>query len=137
MDLRAFSQEKLWEALQREGYKERGFRTVRRWVEDGVAPTPEAERVIRKILGITKEAAPSVTRRLLEGIIALENRADLSPEERAQAAQDADAFERLAQVSDRQLAKRLEASQRTRSSRAKGPTGGPAAESPSSKRGKR
>lgn len=73
VDLRLFSQNALWAALKEAGYTERRFRTVRRWVEQGEEPTPEAERIILKLIGATKEAAPDVPERLekIEGLLRL------------------------------------------------------------------
>lgn len=86
--------------------------------------------------GTKKEAAPSMTRRLLAGVIALEKKAEISPDELASAEESAEMIEASLEA-DARLAAELEASRRRSSERAPGPTGGPTGESLGSKRQKR
>lgn len=70
-----------------------------------------------------KEAAPLVTRRLLTGVIALERKAGVSPDELVNAEQSAVEIE-AALEADARFAAELEASQRKSSAQAKGRAGG-------------
>lgn len=113
--------------------------TLKRWRENGI-PADRLEEVIetlRAILpGTEKEAAPSMTGRLVAGVIALERKAGVTPAELAAAQAEAATLEAAAEV-DARLVAELEASQRKPSEQEQGRAGGQSGGSPSSKRQKR
>lgn len=78
-------------------------------------------------------AAPSMTRRLLAGVIALERQADISPDELASAQELAAAIE-AGMEADARIAAELEASRRKSSARTSGRGGGRSAGSQGNKR---
>ena len=82
-----------------------------------------------------KEAAPSMTRRLLAGIIALEKKSGITPDELEAARESAAAIE-AALEADARLVAELEASQRKPGGRAADRAGGQAGASKGSKRRK-
>jgi hypothetical protein len=114
--------------------------TLRRWRQVGIPPD-RLDEVIAAVHGllpdIQKDAAPSMTRRLLAGVMALENRAVITPEELQRATSDAAQFETQALDVDRRLAAELAETQRRAAEQATGPTGGQSGASPGSKRSKR
>lgn len=134
MDFRVFSPDGLLEALNEAGYRV-GKRTINRWKKEGSA-TAEDIRAIQQILfpNMEKEAAPSVTRRLLTGIIALEQRAHISDAELAAAAKKAEVLEARAQAVDARLGRTLVPPPRKRAAPPQPPDDGRADGSPSSKR---
>lgn len=137
MDFKVFSPKGLQEALTANNYPV-SRSTVDRW-KAGAQPTREDIRAIRDLLfpEDAKEAAPSVTRRLLAGVMALEKNARISDVELADAIRDAAAWERESLEADARLAERLARSPRKRAARAGDPTGGQVDGSPSSRRRKR
>jgi transposase-like protein len=108
---------------------------VKNWAE-GRNTSPARLVQVRALYGLdtTKEAAPSlVTRRLLTGVIALESKAGVSPDELATAQASAAALESALEV-DARLAAELERSRRRSDERAGGPTAAPGGGSLGSKR---
>ena len=112
--------------------------TLMRWRQNGIPPdrVEDVLIAIRAVLPETEtEAAPSVTRRLLAGVIALEKKAGVSPAELESAQDSATAIE-AAMEADARLAAELEGSRHTRAGRAGRPGGAPAGGSQGSKRQK-
>lgn len=136
MDFSVFSPRGLSAALTAGGHKV-SERTVARW-KTGVPPTRDDLKAIQALLfpEMTEGAAPSVTRRLLAGVIALENRSNISDSERAAAMAAAEGYEALALEADSRLAERIEQSQHKHVALPGGPSVSPADESQGSRRRK-
>lgn len=125
--------------ITRRGYRV-SVETLNRWHRDRKEVPAVVERIVFELFGVSetqKEAAPSMTKRLLAGLIALETRAGISPDELASAEEEAAALLVLEAGVDIQLAAELEAAQRTPDERGRGRAGGRADVSPGSKRQKR
>ena len=108
------------------------------WRKKGI-PLEHVQRMIEELRALLpdteKEAAPSMTRRLLAGVIALEKKAGVSEDELSAAQNAAAAAEEALRV-DRLAAAELEASRRKASERKQGQGGGQSAGSPGSTRRK-
>lgn len=82
---------------------------VQKWAR-GINVGPRQVEQVEGLFGLTAqtEAAPSITRRLLEGVLALEARVGVSAEDRAAAQQQARELEAMAEAMDRAIADDLE-----------------------------
>lgn len=142
-----------WEALAKQSNL-RGRQTFNEWFSGEKEPSLHSLALVAKALkvrttdlvaaweGVTapetqRSAAPSMTRRLLAGVMALERNAQITEAEIARGLEAAEAFERLAQEVDRHAAELLEQSQRKSSGRAGGLGGGQSGASPGSSRRRR
>lgn len=98
--------------------------------------TPFRVRQVRDLLRpeTRRSAAPSMTRRLLAGIMALESAAKLTDADLARAMKAAEAFEALALEADARLAEQLAQSQHTPDAPTGGLNGAPTGGSLGSKR---
>lgn len=107
---------------------------VSRWSR-GLDVTPYRLSQVQQLLRPESESDGrdiTMIRRLLAGVMALEDRGGISPEALEQAQTKAATFERLALEADRRAAERLGQSRRTRSRPAVDPDDVPVAESPDS-----
>jgi hypothetical protein len=138
--LRVFEAKALAAALTEAGYSV-SERTVQRWKAGQTRPKPQDIRAIRDLVGASeaneRAASPSMTRRLLAGVIALETAAGITPEALAAAQQEATGFEERALDVDRRVAAELTETQRKAAERKAGQVGGQSAVLPGSKRSKR
>jgi hypothetical protein len=114
--------------------------TLKRWRAVGIPPD-RLDDVIAAVHGllpdIQKDAAPSLTRRLVAGVMALERRAEITPEELAAAQVAATDLESELLEIDREIVAGVGEHEPPHGGRTRGQAGGQSAVSPGSKRSKR
>ena len=141
-----------WEKLATEA-KLRGRQTLNEWFSGEKEPSLSSLQQVAKVLGVRRvdllaaydgeiapetqrSTAPSMTRRLLAGVIALEQRANVSPEELSSAQDSAAAIE-AALEADARIAAELEESRRRSDGRVAGQGGAPTGGSQGNRRRRR